>query len=243
MRRLGWTLFLLLILLGCKFSTEVQRDEVIVCLNFDDGFQSVYDNALPLMNQYGFRGTVFVNSGKVGQVNLLNWQHLEQLKTMYHWEIGGHTLYHEVLADLSPAEAEHTISADYQNLSEHGLEPVSFATTYGYCPIEYYPVISDYYSNIRTCYTISMHNPIDRTAVGCFVVTNPMSVQQVVSVISQGIAEKDNLIVLLFHDIETDNTSYLCNYDPVKFAEVMRRLHKLGVKVLPLNEALDYLED
>ena len=36
-------------------------DKPLVSITFDDGWQSVYDRALPLLNQHGFRTTQYVN--------------------------------------------------------------------------------------------------------------------------------------------------------------------------------------
>lgn len=232
-----------MLLLSCRFTTQVSKPELVVCLTFDDHCLSVYENALPVMEQYGFRGTVFTNTGRVGQLNKMTWEHLDSLRYFYNWEIGGHTLYHEMLTGLTYEQAEYTIAADFNNLVERGYQPQSFATTFGYCPTEYYALINKYYKNIRTCYNTTMYNPIDRTAVGSFNVMNIMSGQDVINRVSQGLIERENLVVFLFHDIDAENVDYNNNCHPQVFADIISRLSAMGVKVLPLDEALNYLSD
>jgi len=243
MKRLLLFLLILLMLFGCKYTTQILRNDIIVCINFDDNCASVYENALPVMTQYGFRGTVFTNSGYVGLPNRLTWSQLDSLKHSYNWEIGGHTLYHEALSELTYDEAEYTIATDFNNLKAHGYNPKSFATTFGVCPVGFYPLIMKYYQNVRTCFNTSMHCPIDRSQIGSFPVENWMSPQQIVNRVTQGMVEKENLIVFLFHDISATNTDYFDNCDPQTFAEVMRLIHSKDVLVMPLNEAIDYLSD
>jgi len=231
------------VLFSCRFTTRTGKHETIVCINFDDNALSVYENALPIMNQYGFRGTMFVNSGLVGRTNRLSWIQLDSLKNYHGWEIGGHTLHHELLSDLSYNEAEQNIKSDYLNLKAHGLNPKSFATTYGHCPTEYYQIISKYYKNTRTCFNIPMYVPLDRNLLGCFSMTNEMSAQYIMNRITMGLVEGENLIILLFHEVSDQNISYLSNCTPATFAEIMRRLNELKVKVMPLHEAVEYLSD
>jgi peptidoglycan/xylan/chitin deacetylase (PgdA/CDA1 family) len=232
-----------LILFGCNWTTHTPKSELVVSINFDDNCSSVYAKALPAMQQYGFRGTHFVNSGKVGNPGRLTWAQLDSLKHFYQWEIGGHSLNHLNLATLSEQQAEISISADYDSLSRHNLHPVSFATPFGYCPVEFYSHILQYYKNIRTCFNTAMHCPIDQSLLGAFSVTNEMSVQDVMDRVDQAQLEGENLVILLFHEVGGEDTDYLSNCDPDIFAEIMRRLHQSRLKVLPLNEALNYLSD
>ena len=50
-----------------------------VVLTFDDGYADTYSIVYPLMKEYGFAATVFVNPGDVG--TRLTW---EQLKEMWY---------------------------------------------------------------------------------------------------------------------------------------------------------------
>jgi peptidoglycan/xylan/chitin deacetylase (PgdA/CDA1 family) len=240
-----WKLILLLIIIpfmySCGFTSEPAGKDLVVCITFDDNYPSVYENAVPIMNQYGYRATMFVNSGLIGNPYYMSWEQLSELKDQYGWEIGGHTLNHDNLAQLTYEQAENVIKADFDSLTTHGFNPVSFATSFGICPSEYYPIISRFYRNLRTCFDNPMYNPIDRSFLGCFSVTVNLSPQDVENRISQAVIENENLVILLFHRVSPGLTN-ISNYEPDRFAEVMERLNNLDVKVLPLNEALNYLE-
>ncbi len=243
MLRKGLALLLVSVFLfGCRYTSKVPNDDFILCLTFDDSCASVWTNALPIMQEYGFRGTVFANSGRIGNQGRLTWAQLDSLKHTFGWEIGGHTLNHEALSTLTYEQARFTIATDYQNLQSHGLQPVSFATTFGYCPVEYYPLINSFYKNIRTCFNVSMRQPIERTCVGSFDVINSMSPDVAYGRIAQGMMERENLVVFLFHDISEQSTTYATSYHPEDFARLMHNIESRGIKVMPLSEALDYLD-
>tara|TARA_B110000467_G_scaffold14473_1_gene12500 strand:+ start:30209 stop:30814 length:606 start_codon:yes stop_codon:yes gene_type:complete len=79
---------------------------------FDDGYESIFDIALPLMQKYGFKGTVFPVVNYIGKMN--DWdvtfgginkaRHLsrKQLKELSKngWEIGSHGLTHTAFTSL-----------------------------------------------------------------------------------------------------------------------------------------------
>ena len=234
----------LLIVFGCKYESQQSKKELVVCISFDDNLRSVYDNALPIMNQYGFRGTTYVNSGRIGYTKFCSWEQLTELKFDYHWEIGGHSLNHLHFATLTPTEVEYQISADFDSLSQHGFKPVSFATPFGECPTAYNPLVTKYYKNVRTTQNLPMHVPINKELLGSYWVGNNYSPKSLINRVTQGMADNENLVIFMFHDLKPENpTNNINNYDPEKFKQFLSGLHDMGVKVLPLNEALDYLED
>ncbi len=83
-------------------------------ITFDDGYQSVYNRASPVLQRYGFSATVFLSVGESGTTtgterlprmegrSMLSWR---EIKEMHRWGIafGGHTLTHPDLTRL-PAE-------------------------------------------------------------------------------------------------------------------------------------------
>ena len=80
---------------------------------FDDGYESVFYIALPLMEKYGFTGTVFPVGNYIGKMN--DWdvnfgginkaRHLSKYQIVElsnnGWEIGSHGLTHTAFTSLS----------------------------------------------------------------------------------------------------------------------------------------------
>ncbi len=83
-----------------------------IVLTFDDGYESIYTHAFPLMQEFNFTGTIFIITGYVGQLNEwdinlgwkkfrhLSWEQIIQLKRAG-FEIGSHTVNHPSLVKLS----------------------------------------------------------------------------------------------------------------------------------------------
>ena len=73
-------------------------------LTFDDGYTSVFTTAFPIMQQYGIKGTIYLNSAYVGDAGRLT---LDQLHQLYDagWTIANHTPDHTDLTSLTSVAA------------------------------------------------------------------------------------------------------------------------------------------
>lgn len=116
-----------------------------IMLTFDDGYLDNYTNLLPLMQQYGYRGVLYLLGDF--EVRYNQWDLAEdpsepraelmseaqkQAFVAAGWEIGAHTLTHPRLANLPAAEAAHEMAASKAELERRlGIEVLSFAYPYG----------------------------------------------------------------------------------------------------------------
>ncbi|MDU2063577.1 MAG: polysaccharide deacetylase family protein [Sporomusaceae bacterium] len=96
-----------------------------IVLSFDDGYANNYTAALPLMEQQGFRGTVFVIVNSIGQEEYLTW---DQIKDMQQRgiEIGSHTLNHVALAETPLPQKQQEIAGSKAALEAKLGRPVEF---------------------------------------------------------------------------------------------------------------------
>jgi peptidoglycan/xylan/chitin deacetylase (PgdA/CDA1 family) len=114
-----------------------------VFLTFDDGFADVFENALPVLHQHGFRSIQFLVADLLGKTS--EWQAISgelpgvlmdkaQIKD---WlasgqEIGSHTLTHPCLTQISPSQARDEISGSKKKLEDaFGRTVEHFCYPYG----------------------------------------------------------------------------------------------------------------
>lgn len=105
--------------------TEIPRKTVV--LTFDDGFLSHYNNALPILKEYGFPATFFVCTGLLGsEINnsenkpqpTLSWQQLKEMNESSLIDIEPHGVIHAELDGLNTEEAEEQIKQSRNELKE-----------------------------------------------------------------------------------------------------------------------------
>jgi len=102
-----------------------------VLFTFDDGRESVYTHARPILAARGYTATVFMITGRLGRPGYLTADQLRQLATMG-WEIGAHTVTHPHLPDLTTSAALREITASRVVLERLLDRPVEiFAYPYG----------------------------------------------------------------------------------------------------------------
>lgn len=134
--------------------TEIARgrgDARTVAVTFDDGYRSVYDHALPILEEYGFPATVFVPTQLMRDGGPLLWPGIDhwadqptrdeleamtaaQLRLLIAkgWEIGSHTLTHPKLPELEDDELRHQLVESKKQCAELTEAPcTSLAFPYG----------------------------------------------------------------------------------------------------------------
>lgn len=114
-----------------------------VIITFDDGYESVYTDAFPVMQEYNIRGTVFILTEYIGNYN--EWEgfriqrgirHLSegQIKHLHaqEWEIGSHGPAHDYLPAISDESVLRQLTESRNQLSAiTGTEIISFCYPFG----------------------------------------------------------------------------------------------------------------
>lgn len=108
-------------------------------LTVDDAFTTFLSNGMPIIRQYGFPVTLFVNTGSVGTRGYLNWEELRAL-VKEGVVIGNHSATHDYLIEKKNGETtdmwRERVKADILRAQSDfkkklGLTPTMFAYPYG----------------------------------------------------------------------------------------------------------------
>jgi peptidoglycan/xylan/chitin deacetylase (PgdA/CDA1 family) len=114
-----------------------------VVITFDDGYESVYRYALPVLRKHGFPATVFMVSDFIGARDALSWSQLEALARSGLVDIQAHSKTHRNLAQPRSGEADSAYLQDLElelrqprtvlerRLGAAGVRVRSFAYPYG----------------------------------------------------------------------------------------------------------------
>jgi peptidoglycan/xylan/chitin deacetylase (PgdA/CDA1 family) len=101
-----------------------------VILTFDDGSESTYSTALPIMQRYQFTGVSYIVYHYVGITNYMN---ADEIRTLYTagWEIGSHGLTHRDLTTRPDRQEDEIVGSRRQLESLLGIPISSFAYPFG----------------------------------------------------------------------------------------------------------------
>lgn len=112
----------------------------IVVITFDDGYADMLTEAAPLLEQCRFSATVFVVTGRLGQLS--DWHRVSpssmllgaadiQLLHSRGFGIGSHSASHAYLPDLPPEQLSFEIRESRRTLEQLGIADICFAYPYG----------------------------------------------------------------------------------------------------------------
>lgn len=186
-----------------------------VSFTFDDGLANTLTEAAPTLAAHGLTGTSFATTDCIGMtavpntcaadpdVSYMSWEQLTELRDIYGWEIGGHSVSHPMLDTdgLTEAELAAEITGGKQILMDHGFEPTNFATPYGDYDNRVLAEIARSYASHRGFWDVSNNSwPYNDYILNNMQVQAGVEVSDVLARVDQAIAGK-HWLILTFHGI------------------------------------------
>lgn len=127
------------------FIHRLQYGKKYLMITADDGYQDNLTRMLPLLEKYGYKAVVYVVTGEGynrwdvehptnpdTKVSLMSGEQIKSLAASGHVEIGGHTLTHPRLSQLTAEQQAHEIQENKRQLEALLGHPLlSFAYPYG----------------------------------------------------------------------------------------------------------------
>lgn len=131
-----------------------------IILVFDDGFLSVYNTAKPIMDQYGFVGSVITvtryASFTSNTSGYMKWFQIKDLSD-YGWSIESHGLTHSHMLTLSESQFRNELLSSKQIITNMtGKTPLSFVFPFHESNKTYANICGEYYP---LCWTQGSLNP------------------------------------------------------------------------------------
>ena len=123
----GYTTITLMDFLRAKKGKQELPEKPII-LTFDDGYEDNYTEMLPLLEERGMTGVVFMVTNDIGQKGYLTWDELKDMAA-YGIEIGSHTANHLPLTTLDRDKQMEEIKLSKLLMEWNGL-PTVFTLSY-----------------------------------------------------------------------------------------------------------------
>lgn len=94
-----------------------------VLITFDDGYENVFINAIPILEKYNVPAIFFISVGlidnKIGELQIMNWGQIKLLSENHLFEIGSHAYDHVRLTSLDENDLDKQIEKSKVVLEEH----------------------------------------------------------------------------------------------------------------------------
>ena len=94
-----------------NFENELNNNkkERKVLITIDDGYQSFYDNAWPILKKDEIPFILFVSTREVGKRGYMSWENIREIEKYDFVEIGNHSHTHDYLIDFEDQEIENDL--------------------------------------------------------------------------------------------------------------------------------------
>jgi peptidoglycan/xylan/chitin deacetylase (PgdA/CDA1 family) len=216
--------------------TIPQNGERVVCIVFDDGWQNQYDNAVPIMDQYGFKATfAIITSYPDNNKNYMNWNEIVTLANNGQ-DIESHTVNHYWLSTLDTASIEYQLSQSKQDLLKYGINASIFiypsGEGAGNSTVE--ALVAENYLLARSINpgSLNMTGQFDRYNLPSYTMSNKTTFDDFKSYVSD--AGNSTVVTLYYHRVSNEDVSTAVT--PDLFAAEMQYLHDNGFTVQTMKQ-------
>ncbi len=214
---------------------EFTPAEAAITLMFDDGEESTMTVAKPVLNEYGFKGSISIITEMVGEEGFLTWAQLLGLQGDG-WEAVSHGITHNDLTAMTTRQVKRELYRSKRILERKGLAVKSFALPYGAYNNDILALAAKKYSSVRAYeqgFNPRGAMPFDVKVKGILMDTTP---EEVAGWVKQAKRE-GSWLVITFHSIsETGDDNYYIS--PDAFAGIVDVVAESGVPVMTYDQGL-----
>lgn len=224
-------------------------EEPLITVTFDDGWESVYSQAAPILSEYNIQTTQYILPGVYDSHTYISLDQAKSLKGAGH-EIASHTMTHPVLTTIPENDVVYQLTASKASLHKSGLvdgtmhfaapETAVNASVAGYIK-KYYASHRNTYANFSDGidqYDINIRNetPFDQYEILAFSVKNTTTTAELNAAIDYA-RNNNGWLVLVYHQVDTTNAQY--SVSPPVFRQQMKLVRDSNIKTATLGSVLE----
>lgn len=211
----------------------------MVTLSFDDGWQSTYQNAIPILNNHGIKSTQYIFTDALGTAGYIAVPQMLDMQNQGH-EIAAHSKTHSDLTTLTNEQIIDEVLGSKQELENLGVNSTtSFAYPYGTWNENIKNIVKQSgYKGARTALAQdSGFNYADQDPylLKTFSIEVDTAADKVQQIISQAVQNK-TWVILVFHQIENSGGQY--STTPQNLESIANFISANKVKTVTIGQGL-----
>ncbi|MCL2135828.1 MAG: polysaccharide deacetylase family protein [Candidatus Bathyarchaeota archaeon] len=219
-----------------------QEEQRVVCIVFDDGWLTQYTNALPILEEHGFKATFSIITDYPDKnPSYMDWKQIVALHDQGH-DIESHTADHSILTLQNESAIEYQLSQSKQDLLKHGINAPLFiypnGEGAGNSTVE--SLVQQNYCAARGIIhgNIDMNQPFNPYALPAYEVRNSTTLEMFKNYVNQ--ANGSNIVIIFYHQI-SDGSVYT-SATIKDFADQMQYLSDNNFEIKTLKQLFTSIE-
>ena len=223
-----------------KIETQDEGKRGACVISFDDTHDGTFDFALPVMSQYGIKGTNYIIPKQVGKADKQTLEQLFELQNIHGWDVSGH--HQTNLNNLDGTEINNVLSSVKQYLIDNGFQIGAdhFAYPGGYWNKEILEIASRYFKTGRGIGDMDeTFPPKDWMNMRSNIIAATDTPSNLAGFCKKS-EENNSLNILVFHDIVANGASGSLEYNDADFQQFIEWVAGNGTRVMTMSEAYRY---
>ena len=142
-----------------NFEKELNNNkkERKILITIDDGYQSFYDNAWPILKENKIPFILFVSTREVGKKGYMSWENIREIEKYDFVEIGNHSHTHDYLIDFEEQIIKNDLVTSINIFKkELGKNSIFFSYPFG----EYSSILKNIVINLGFKYAFGQHSGV-----------------------------------------------------------------------------------
>lgn len=219
-------------------------EEPLISVNFDDGQESIYSTAMPLLQQYGIITTQYLLSGMADDPAYVSWDQIDQMNIAGH-EIACHSKDHPNLTILELTTLDEQLKHCKDELGKRYGNIVSFASPYGSSTKQTLAKIGQYYESHRNTAgdptdgvdgkDVNLKTNFDRMNIIGYTVRSTTTTKQLEEMVAFT-KQHNGWLVLTYHQADDDTSEY--SITTQDFKKQFAYLRDTNVRIVTMEAAL-----
>jgi peptidoglycan/xylan/chitin deacetylase (PgdA/CDA1 family) len=228
-------------------------DEPLITVTFDDGWETVYTQAMPLLQNNGIPTTQYILSGVENDQHYLSFAQVKSIKQSGH-EIACHTISHPDLTTLNQTELLQQLNGCKLTLQKElgGNSQVrEFASPFGHNNDQTMAAIKQVFRSSRNTngdiitnqaddQDINTRANFDRYNIIAVTLRGDTTVGQLQAAIDYTV-KHNGWLVLNYHQIEESDTSKFALTDKL-LQKQLQAVNRAPARIVTMGQALDALD-
>lgn len=220
-----------------------------ITVTFDDGWESVYTEAMPLLQKYGIPTTQYVLSGEKieAEPGYMTYAQMERMHQAGH-ELACHSVDHPDLTTLGKDTLANQLTTCKSFLEEKfNIKVREFASPYGAINRTTTEAIKQVYRSSRNTagdittngvddQDVVVKTNFDRYNITAITIRRETTESQLKAAIDYA-TKHNGWLVLNYHQVETGDTRY--GLDPATFETQLRTISEANARIVTMGQFLD----
>lgn len=222
-----------------KLANPATFDTPRASITFDDGWLSSFTNGEHVLEEFGYKGTFYLNPGALNTENFMTTAMVVELIAKGH-QLGSHTEDHIDLTSYSPDSIIKQLDDANSALRKLGIQDIDFASPYGKIDQRVLPYVMKRSLTHRGTdigvNTKQNYNPSQ--LMGLFV-RNTTTDDELRRMIQQA-QDSNGWLILIYHQIESSQSPFIVDTQTLR--RHLQILKESGVKVETVRKAAGELQ-